>query len=130
MMIDIIKIASIGLVSCFLILAVKQEKPELALGATLAAGVIIFGFCASYVASFIDYITRVCEYAGIELEFIGIILKVIGVSYICEFAGGVCEDSGSTSLASKINLGGKVAIISLSLPIVKSILDLMLGLLS
>jgi stage III sporulation protein AD len=128
-MIDVVKIALVGILSCFLILAIKQEKPEFALCISLCAGVIIFGFCANYVLNVIDYINAVCAYAGVDFIYLEIVLKIIGISYVCEFAGGVCRDSENTGIASKIDLGGKISIIVLSLPIVKNILDLMLGLL-
>ena len=61
---------------------------------------------------------------GVNLFHIEIVLKIIGISYICQFAADICKDAGEASIAGKIELGGKIIIISLSMPIIYNLLDL------
>ena len=42
---------------------------------------------------------------------------------LTEFAVSVCKDSGENSIASKVDLGGKIMIISVSIPIISSLLE-------
>ena len=50
--------------------------------------------------------------------------KVIGVSYMCEFMSAVCKDAGESSIAVKIDVAGKLVILSASLPVFKELIDL------
>ena len=51
-----------------------------------------------------------------------------GIAYLSEFAVSICKDSGENAIASKIDLGGKVMIISMSIPIISSLLEVILKL--
>ena len=54
-------------------------------------------------------------------------MKIVGINYVTEFGVGVLNDFGSSSLADKVALGGKITIFSLSLPIIESFLELLRG---
>lgn len=55
--------------------------------------------------------------------YLAVIFKVIGIAYLGEFAAQICRDSGSTAVASKIELAAKIIILSLMLPILSAILQ-------
>ena len=52
-----------------------------------------------------------------------------GISILTEFAVAICKDSGENAIASKIDLGGKVIILSFSIPIITALLETLLNLL-
>lgn len=56
-------------------------------------------------------------------------MKITGISILTEFAVSVCNDMGESAIASKVDLGGKLIIVSLSIPIITSVLSGLLGLL-
>lgn len=49
-----------------------------------------------------------------------------GIAFLSEFAVSICKDSGESAIASKIELGSKIIIISMSIPIITSLLELVL----
>ena len=55
--------------------------------------------------------------------FLTILMKITGIAFITEFAVSICKDSGESAIASKIDLGGKVVIISMSIPIISTLLE-------
>ena len=61
--------------------------------------------------------------------FLGILLKITGIAILTEFAVSICKDSGETAIASKIDLGGKIIIISISIPIITALLQLIMNIL-
>ncbi|MBR1540177.1 MAG: stage III sporulation protein AD [Clostridia bacterium] len=67
--------------------------------------------------------------AGISSSFILILIKITGISILTEFAVSVCNDMGESAIANKVDLGGKLIIVSLSIPIITSVLNGLLGLL-
>ena len=40
-----------------------------------------------------------------------------------EFAVSICKDSGETAIANKMDMGGKVVIVSMSIPIISGLLE-------
>ncbi|MBQ3414373.1 MAG: hypothetical protein IJH39_03320 [Clostridia bacterium] len=63
---------------------------------------------------------------AINNEFLSILIKITGIAFLSEFAVSVCKDSGESAIASKIELGTKIIIISMSIPIISSLLKLIL----
>ncbi len=69
-------------------------------------------------------IKNIAESAGIKSEYIEIMLKGLAICYITQFSGDVCNDFGQTSLASKIELCGKIVLAILCIPLMVSIIDM------
>ena len=66
---------------------------------------------------------------SINNNFLSILLKITGISILTEFAIAICKDSGESAIASKIDLGGKITIIGVSIPIITGLLETLLSLL-
>jgi len=126
---DIIKIIGVGLTALVIIIIIKQYKPEFAIYASLIAGAIILFMIMDKLAGVINLLTSLTTKASVNTEFIKILLKITGISILTEFAVSVCKDSGETAIASKIDLGGKIIIITMSIPIISSLLELILKIL-
>ena len=60
-------------------------------------------------------------------QVLKVLLKIIGVGYITEFASGILNDLGGGTISDKVVLGGKIAIVILSLPIIQDLLLLIKG---
>jgi stage III sporulation protein AD len=126
---EIVQIAVIGILSGILVIAIKQKQPELGMQVSLVAGLIIFIYALDYLVTAVDYIRDIVTRYDIPYESVTIVLKIIGVAYICEFAVQLLKDTGEGSIASKVELAGRVFIIVLSLPVITSFMNMVLGLL-
>lgn len=120
----IFKIAAIGVAASLLALWLKKDKPEYGIYLSLAAGIMIFGLITSQLQTVSTAISDIAEYISIDKKYITILLKVIGIAYICEVSANLCKDSGYASIASWIELAGKISILVMSLPIMMSLLDI------
>ena len=120
----IYKIIGIGLCAAVLSQLIKQYRPEVAIAIPITATVLIIALCFPHLASLIEIFDDIANQTGINTDHIKIVLKITGVAYICQFASDICRDVGETSIASKIELGGKIIIISLSMPIMYSMLEI------
>ena len=52
------------------------------------------------------------------------LLKITGIAFLAEFAINICKDAGETAIASKIEIGCKVIIVSMSIPIFSCLLEI------
>ena len=123
---DIIKIIGIGLTALIIIIILKQYRPEFAVYVSILAGTFILILSISQISGIINLLKSLATKANINSEFLGIIIKITGIAILTEFAVSICQDSGESSIASKIDIGGKVMIITISIPIISSLLETIL----
>ena len=55
--------------------------------------------------------------------YLSIILKITGIAILTEFGVSICKDAGEAAIASKIEFGGKIIIMSISIPIISALLE-------
>ena len=120
---DIIKIIGVGLIALIIIVIVKQYRPEFVLYVSLAAGVLILVLIMDKMGAIIDLLTTLSNKTTLNNEFLVLLIKITGIAFLTEFAVSICKDSGETAIANKVDLGGKVIIISMSIPIIASLLE-------
>ena len=123
---EIIKIIGIGLVALILIIILKQYKPEFAIYVSLIAGALILLLVFSKISGIIDLINNLSSKITINKEFVTLILKITGIAILTEFTVSICKDSGEAAIANKVDMGGKVIMISMSIPIIAGLLETIL----
>ena len=126
---DVIKVIGIGLIAVIIILILKQYKSEFAIYVSIGAGILIFALIAGKLLGIIEILQNLSSKASINNEFIALLIKITGIAILTEFAASICKDSGESAIASKIDFGGKVIIMSLSIPILSSLLQTIINIL-
>lgn len=120
---DILKIIGIGLISLIIIIIVRQYKPEFTLYVSLLAGALILIFIMDKIGGIINLLTSLSNKTAINNEFLILLIKITGIAFLTEFAVSLCKDTGETAIANKVDMGGKVIIVSMSIPIISSLLE-------
>lgn len=120
---EIIKAAAVGIAAVLMALQFKQTKSEYGMYITLAAGLLIFGMAVSCLGTVTEGIETIASLISVDSKYIAILLKVTGIAYLCEFSANLCRDSGYASVASQIEMAGKLSILVMSLPIVTALLE-------
>lgn len=123
---EILQIVGLGLIATIIIVVLKTQRPEIAIQISIVAAVVIFMLVAGRLTSVIELLNRYTEKANIDMSYLTVLLKIIGIAYIAEFGAEVCKDAGESSIASKIELAGKIVIAALAVPIMTSMLDLII----
>ncbi len=123
---NILQIVGIGLVATILIVIIRKERPDMALTISLTAGAIIFLLLIGNIFSIIGVMEDVARKANLDDIYFTTILKVLGIAYIAEFGSQLCKDAGESAIASKIELGGKIIIMILAMPILSALMDVIL----
>ena len=126
---EIVKIIGIGLIAVIIIILLKQYRPEFALYISLIAGVVILYMALDNLTSCINLLKQICEKSGVNSKFLGILIKMTGIAFLSEFAISICKDAGEGAIASKVEIGSKAIIISMSIPIIYNLLDVILKIL-
>lgn len=123
---DIVKIIGVGLIALIIIVVIRQYKPEFTMYVSIIAGAIILFLVLDKVTGIITLLTNLSKKTGINSEYLSILLKITGIAILTEFAVSICKDAGETAIASKVDLGGKIIIISMSIPIISALLEIIM----
>jgi len=126
---EIFQIVGLGLIATILIVILKVNKPEFAILVSIVTGIIIFSMILSKLVFVVDTINSLSNKVDVNISYFNTILKIIGMAYIVEFASQISRDAGQDSIAMKIELGGKVMIMVLALPILLALMDLIIKIL-
>lgn len=122
-----------GALLCVMLLVIlRKESPDTALTAKMTMGVILAAVCVGAMLPIVEYIVEVSEEI-LESEGLGsavsVLLKALGVAILTHICATVCRDSGEGSITYYVELGGKIEIMLLSLPLLREMLDIALELL-
>ncbi|MCY7431339.1 stage III sporulation protein AD [Bacillus safensis] len=124
---EIIQIVGLGLIATFLALIVKEQKPTFAFMLVVFTGCVIFLYLIDQIYAIISMIEKIAASAGVNMKYVETILKIIGIAYIAEFGAQLTKDAGQGAIASKIELGGKILILVMAVPILTVIIETILG---
>ncbi len=109
-----------------IILILRQYKPEFAIYVSLIAGIAILVMSLTQISGILDLLKSISGRANINSQFLSLLLKITGIAFLTEFAVSISNDCGETAIANKIDLGGKVLIIVISIPIITALLETIL----
>lgn len=118
-----VQVVGLGLIATFLILVIKEQKPVFAFLLATFTGVVIFLSLIDKIADVLGILTQLAEKARVNSMFLETVLKIIGIAYIAEFGAQVTRDAGQGSIASKIELAGKILIMVMAIPIITMMIE-------
>ena len=106
------------------LLLLRAYKPEWAPFLRMAVTVVALGMTLTLSATVLNYVTDLAAATGVsEREGWPILLKALGVAFLTETAASVCRDSGEGGLATWVETAGKLEILLLSFPLIRTVMD-------
>ena len=118
------RIGGLALVGVAALLMLRQYKPEWAVFIRMAVTVASMGIILAMASTVISYVTALTEGTGIaDGETWPILLKALGIAFLTETAASLCRDSGESSLAGWVETAGKLEILLLSFPLIRTVMD-------
>ncbi len=117
------KIIGIGIVAVVLSVMIKGYRPEVSIGITIVTVAILFIIISPQLKSVMVFFVDIAEKIGVEMQYIIIVIKVIGVAYLTQISAEICKDAGENAIGTKIEFGGKIIIIVLSMPVIFRLLE-------
>ena len=126
----IFRLVGIALIGVIVVLVLKTAKPEFAVFATIATGVIMLVTLMTSLSKVILAFDGIVEKSRVDGSVFSAVLKIIGIGYLTEYSSSIATDAGCVSIAEKLQLGGKVVIFLTSISIVTSLVDVVTKLVS
>ncbi len=118
---NIIKIIGIGFLTLVISILLKDVKKEFSLYAVIVGTSIILLLSFDTLKNIVEFLENLTR--NLKGDFIEVLLKMTGIAILTEYAVSLCKDTGETAIASKIDFGGKIVLIALSIPVISSTLE-------
>lgn len=122
---DIVKICALALLCTFASLLLKSIKSEWGMLCALCGGVLILFFVLGSLSESVLAIREMTLQSGFS-EYSAVLFRALGISLVATVGADACREAGSASLASKIELAGRVLILSLCIPLLRELISLAL----
>lgn len=126
---EIVKIIGIAISAVAITVIIKQYKPEFTVYISLIASSIILFLLLDKFSGIVNLITNLANRMNGASEFLKILIKITGIAFLTEFAVSICKDSGESAIGAKVDLAGKTIIVTMSIPIISSMLETVLKIL-
>lgn len=119
----IFKLIGIALIGVVVVSLLKTAKPEFAVFAIIATGVIMVVTMLGVLQDVVLAFDKIVQKSGIDDGVFTAVLKIIGIGYLTEYSASIASDAGCQSIAQKLQFGGKLVIFIMSISIVAALVD-------
>ena len=123
----ILKLFGCAIIAVMLIVVLRRESPDMALVVKMCAGVILAVACIASMTPIIECVGEIGESFGADESLslaIEVLLKALGVSILAHVTANICRDAGEPSIAYYVELGAKIEILILSIPLLLDVIAL------
>ncbi len=120
---DMLQIGIMGVAGTLLAVQFKSGKTEYGIYITVALSLIIFFSVLGRLGTIVEAMKGIGRFIRLDQAYTGTLIKMLGITYVAEFSSGICKDAGYQTIASQIEIFGKLAVMLLSLPILMTLLN-------
>ena len=120
----VIKSAVAAVIAAILSLAIRKNTPELSLVLGLTAAMLAILFAVQVISPVLDFLTELKEKTMLAPEIYIPVLKCLGIGIITQIGAGICRDAGQSAAATGVELCGTAAAMLCTIPLVRSILEI------
>lgn len=122
-MISIIRIAAICIFSVLVALFFRSVKPEYGIYMGFAAGLFLLGYVLDVFGGVYGLLEDMKDYLGETYDYLVLLIRLVAITYVCDISGSLCRDAGYGTMASQIEVLGKITVLLSGMPVLLSVLD-------
>lgn len=124
---ELFKVCGIAILCAVCLVIVGRISGGMSFALRIGGSVLIFGALIFILRGNMEAIGEMTAFIGEENDVaagaFALMLKALGIAFVSKFCSDICRDCGEATLASGVESVGRIAIISLCLPVVAEILE-------
>ncbi|MDI3317448.1 MAG: stage III sporulation protein AD [Bacillota bacterium] len=124
------QVVGIGVTVVVLLGVLRHQQSAVATLLSLGAGILLLLVVLPYLGQVVGLISELAARSQVNLAFVGVLLRVIAIAYLVQLTADVARDAGESAVASRIELAGQILVLVLAVPILRSVVQAVLGLLA
>lgn len=121
---DIGALCALLLMAAVLAVTLREQRPEMALCVALAAGAAVTVWLMSRLSEVLAEWQTLARQTGMDGSTVALLLRALGICLLVQITANTCRDAGQTGLASKAEFAGKIALLCLTMPLFRQLLEL------
>ena len=126
---DMVKIAAIAVAAALCAVVVKKNVAELGMVLALCAGAIILSCSLGALEGVKELMDTLADTAGLSPAVLAPVVKTVGIAVLTRVSAELCRDAKEGGIAAFVETAGAAAALLVSLPLVKTVLSMVTGLL-
>ncbi len=119
---DIFRVCGIALLCSIAVLVVRQSRPDMGIPVRIAGCIAMVAVILSAVQPILDYARELMGEGGMA-SYGEVALRALGIALLTHICACICRDCGENTIATMTEVGGKVAILLLCLPLLREIVQ-------
>lgn len=120
---NIINLCLIAITGVITAVIIKGFKQEFSILIMITLSMIFFSWMLGVFYEIYDQFESIISELEQNKSFYKILFKIVGITYICEFSSGICKDAGYSSIASQIEIMGKMLVFLSGVPVLVSVIE-------
>ncbi len=116
------KVICTVIVGVLLAIKLKSIGSVLWVYLSMALSIFVLFYIVNRLSFLVDFLNGILDDIGLESGYFEILMKIVGISYLCEFTSNLCKESGFVAVAGQVEIGGKLTMLVMSMPILLSII--------
>ena len=125
-----IRIAGISLAALILGMFLRRHNKTVSLLLIMFACAAVFFESISSLSEIVDSLNELASGMGEISSYLKIMFKVLGIALITQIISDICRDSGESALAGQTEVAAKIFIVTLILPLLQAVVEVITGLAS
>ncbi len=123
---EIIRIILLCVAAALIAVLLRKQQPGMGALVAMAAGLVALMMSLPAITTVADAFVSLSDRAGLLTGSASLMLRACGISLLCEFGSSLCQDAGEGALAQRIDFGGRVALLAMSVPLLTQLVERML----
>ena len=103
-----------------IVIVVRRLREELSPALIIAATIAILSVVIRLAMPVLEFTKQLAESYGMS-GYLGVMMKALGIALCSRICADICRDCGETAIATKVEIGGKIGILLLSIPLLQQI---------
>lgn len=125
---NITAIVGAGITAAATAVVLRRFGGEFGLFVSLAASIMILYAVVTSITPVVELMNELSDEVGAQSQYILIMMKALAVCIVTRLASECCRDSGEGAIATKLEFAGKTAVLLTAVPLFRTILDIIRGL--
>ena len=121
---NIVSVCVLGIFAVLGSAALKKYNGELAALMIISAIALMCFTALPVLNKLFDSVNDLTSLANINRGYISTLIKSLGICYITQISVDICKENGSGSIASQIEIAGKLMILLLAVPLYGDLIEM------
>ena len=119
------KLTAVGVTAVVLSAVLRKNTPELALLLALAAGLWMLALTVEGLGAVAALIQELADQAGLSEVLLEPVMKTVALSILTKLTVEICRSAGEGGVAAFVETAGAVLALTVALPLVRAVAQMM-----